>query len=385
MVHMTPGLDDLFAQLDAASTALREQDRTCGRERSDMGILPRVTDTYLASETWRPPTWATAKKEAHELFVAGHRHKPTFCATAQCNTEFSSPGIVRGKILDSWTASRVTQPDKVSNNPKGYRGYCAMPGREMPGTHDDMCSEQHRKWLDGHHVQREQHLHPVYTAVKRVTGIADQVENAKEAIKCAGSPEQRSKLQTKQSLLETRLQKAKSDPVLTTRVPTPEGRMKHLHKWEGPQKAGNSFQQSSPWQGVHEEREVIARGGVPSSTMKSVARRPPQHQVGEDQAVLARQLEQARVQVASLEAALSASRSACTLAPASQGRQALAASASAGALANAGPRPPTGRPPTGAFGTSRATSPMRPRTGTRLGAAGSAVLGAAARAVAGAR
>lgn len=367
------GLQDLFAQLDAASATLRAQDYAAGRPGLTMSSLPRVTDGYLASPGWRPPIVTQAKKEAQELYASGHRHKPSFCTTTRAAGEFSSTGMLKGQALDHWESLRVMQPDRVFNNPKGHRGYCPRPGAEFPAPQDGMCSEMHRNWLQGHYAQRARHLHPVDVAVKRVEQLRSALKENDDAIKCAWSDEERSELVAKAEKLEKRLAKAESDPVLV-RVPTPDGHVRHLRKFAGPERAGKTFQQSAPWQALTEERELLNRGTGTLRRSASTRALPalPQAPKGD----LTQQLQRAKDHVAQLEAALATSHSAADLRPSVPRAGGLATSVSAGALPAAAARPTTGRPPTGAFGTSRAYPTARPQTGARLAGAGAAAVAA---------
>lgn len=347
MVAHSESLADLFAQLDAASAALREEERSCGREKTGPRV-PHIEDAFLASETWRPPLWKAAQADAKALFEAGHRQKPAFVSTARQVGEFSSPGFLPPKIVDGWVATRVMQPTRTFSCPKGFKGYAGSVGTDLPQPNDDMCSEQHRTWLDKHYVQRDAHLYPAYTALERV----DRIQEAMAKSELEGN-------RTQTEALQKRLVKAQSDPALSMHSIAPEGVVKHLYSFAGPDRAGNSFQQSYPWQAVTEERELfrqrLASHGARAAGGAASLRPEPRGQG---------------------PATTTGTAPGAALAGASRAAAASGTSSRSPAPATPLPaRPPTGRPPTGAMGTSGVD--MRPRTGNRnLMGTGTAVLSA---------
>lgn len=345
------GLDDLFAELDAASAKLRAEDMGGGREYTGPRI-PHIEDAYLSTPVWRPPIVTAAKREAAALIETGYRVKPAFCVTTRPDGEFSPPGILKPRVLDTLEASRVLEPDRNFRRPPGFKGYRGHPGGDMPQTHDDMCSDQHRNWLDGHYAQRDAHLYPAYTALQRADAVTGKLADTKWRMQTCGTAEMRAVHQEQVAKLEKTLAKAKSDPALVTRAGTPEGHFKHLHRFAGPERAGQNFQQATPWQAVTEERQIKARGSKPSgSTVELAGTRIAA-------AFLATMV--CATPLPRLNASTSAPILNATFRPGGKGSDA---------------RPPTGiRPPTGAFGTSRAQSAARPTTGALAGA-GNALLG----------
>merc|ERR1712139_299752 len=53
--------------------------------------------------------------------------------------------------------------------------------------------------------------------------------------------------------------RTKSEPALWLRPPTPEGEVKHLHKWLGPDRTLCHFSESTPWERVAENNELVRR------------------------------------------------------------------------------------------------------------------------------
>lgn len=344
----TSGMEDLFAQLDAASSKLRAEDAACGREYTGPRI-PHIEDAYLSRPAWRPPVVTAAFREAQALFEAGRRSQASFCSGARVEGEFSQAGLLKPKYLDTLEASRVLQPDRNFSKPNGYKGYRGQSGGEMPATSDDMCSEQHRNWLGGHYVQREAHLHPMHHALKRADRIEEEIERTTDALKCSGNEEEKHTLRVKTEGLEKKLAKAKSDPALVNRTGTPEGHFKHMYGWAGSDRAGDTFQQKAPWQALAEGRELVAAKG----TAPRRADLKPNSAAFQKTQMAAGPSYLPAVTAAAFGPRLTESHSLPSFgATAAATHKAVAA------------RPPTGtRPPTGAFGTSRVGSPARPRTG----------------------
>lgn len=334
-----PGLADLFQQLDAVGEAQRQKERNI-REREVS--IPHVTDAFIASKPWQPPMLNDARAEAKALFEAGHRARPSFCATARVTGEFSAREIMKPKVLSPRTAARVVQPERTYNAPKGFKPYAGGISRDVPPTHDDMCSEQHRKWLDQHYKQREKHLYPAHDALNRVEALEKSVKEHR--LHCNTAAAEKAQKQ---------LAKAKSDPVLVLRPATPEYKTKHLRRWAGPEHAGGSFHKSAV--DVKEGRELTQRRQQQRATQGGWRPSLPARNVG-------------------------AAASSPTLTPSSamQGGRAsvsLAASSAAFPVTSSPARPTTGRPNTGAaMGTSGVA--WRPQTGGRgkLAGAGTAVV-----------
>lgn len=331
------GLADLFEQLNAASETQRQKERNI-RERSPS--IPRSTDAFLASKPWQPPMLNDARAEAKAMFEAGHRARPTFCSTARGLGEFSAREIMKPKVLSPRTAARVVQPDRTFNVgvPKGFKAYAGGVSRDVPPTHDDMCSEQHRKWLDQHYKQREKHLYPAHDALTRVEALEKTVKDHR--LHCNTAAAEKAQKQ---------LAKAKSDPVLVLRPDTPEYKTKHLRRWAGPEHAGGNFQKSA--MDMQEDRELTLRKRQQRATQGGWRPSLPARNVG-------------------------GAASSPALSPSSAAQSRPSVSMAASAFPGTSPaRPTTGRPATGAnMGTSGFG--WRPQTGGRgkLAGVGNAVV-----------
>ena len=237
------GLADLFQQLDVASSTLYKEQSS--KEKKGLRI-PHLEDALLASETWRPPLKADAKA----LFEAGHRARPAFCSTAKRTGEFLACGTLKPKVLDSAAVSRMQQPERTFSYPKGFKGYASKPGADLPKPSDDLCSEDHRKWLKAHYTQRDAHLFPTHNAFKKV----ERLESDLHKSKAEGNTGQAGALQKQ-------LAKAQSAPSLVLRPATPERQTRHMFQWSGPDKASKTLQQAYPWQTITEDaqRSLLAQ------------------------------------------------------------------------------------------------------------------------------
>jgi len=345
-------VSDILAQLDAGTAKLREEDATLRVKPGGFGRLPRIEDAFLAQPVWKPPSWHNAAAEAAELYANGHRVRPSFCGTSHALEEFTPFKTLKGKVLDTWTITRIGLSERSYRKPRGFAGYRSHPGGDEPPTHDGMCGQQHREWLTGHYERRAAHLRPVAHAMREVKEQEAELKRTQEALASEAVDEKtKEALKAREQSLHRRLSRTRSNPILTLRAQTPAGQHKHLRRWSmTTEKAQGTFQQTTPWQGRAEEREVDRRGYTVTRAMAG----------GGCTAKLPKIRRHSASKVATMAPRQQAANNRTILPPTKFGNATL--------HPNSPLRPGSGRPGTGAFGSSRASSPAprRPTGNTQL-------------------
>jgi len=249
---------------------------------------------HLDSSEFRP---RPSKDELRaQIKAAGGTKQPFVRFSRTTGSEFSPALHLRPKILDTWTANRVTQPDRSIRAPKD-----AAPPRFnhqpelFPTPKDELCHEMHAEWLKRHGKARERALNPVFHGLK-------DIDKARQALEHHAQVRQRTRDvmtrrnaapphlsdNTKKALAEVkktvaitrvfqdlvglesraqqeetrdkeRLAKAMSSPELYIRPVTPEGRARHLRDWTGPERSLRMLRESTPWREADDKRELAMR------------------------------------------------------------------------------------------------------------------------------
>lgn len=287
-------LDDLFAQLDASKAAGREANAI----RADRG--PRIPRTdHAASHDWRPPP----SREEVLKNVSADCCRRFNRATRNSGELFDkSIGILRHeKEFNIWEVDRICNatPERSIRNPPGRPGlkrYHQQP-EAFQEPQEESLHPQHREWLQGHHVQRERHLYPVYHALQNVEkaekkanaiqkqrettrdvmtrsslqnpvlcqGIKDKLKHARLTVKSTRVFNKLSNIDViceEQKKHEDALNRARSAPILAFKPPAPETRPSHLRPWTGPdrRKAWTQIdvglKHTTPGRSQEEEREL---------------------------------------------------------------------------------------------------------------------------------
>jgi hypothetical protein len=258
-------MEGLFALLDATSAAGKEADAI--RKDRDPRI-PKL-EHYVSYE-WRPPP---SHDEVLKM-VSGDCCRRFNRTTRHNGDIFRKENILKHKKeLHFWEQHQITNavPERSIKNPWKNPGLIRYHAQSdpLPEPHEGQLHQQHREWLQTHHVQRDKHLYPVYHALKRVEraeqkakevqaqretardlmtrkalvnpefseGVKEKLGKAKLAIR---STRAFNKLQGIDAVAEEEakhkdlLLRAKSAPALELKVSTPRHRARHLRTWTGP-------------------------------------------------------------------------------------------------------------------------------------------------------
>lgn len=289
MVAMAAGesVADLLGHLDRVSEAGR---RAAANVRPSHGPrIPHTEDMFRPS--WRPPP---AKEDVKRLISDSSRSFARFGKQAGSDFERPCSKRLKPKILDQWTQERKDIPDRTFAKCSSTIRYSAQ-SEPFPEPHDGLCHGLHQEWLRNHQTARDKHIHAVYHALERVKKAEERLESHEFKRQLArdllsrpnalvlpefGSKARSSLGKAKHAIAASRafslaanidrlaveeaqdkamVEKAKSAPELRPRPPTPEGQVKHLQRWAGPDHTPKCFRESTPWREHDEAKDLRKR------------------------------------------------------------------------------------------------------------------------------
>mmetsp|Transcript_24894 Transcript_24894/g.46020 ORF Transcript_24894/g.46020 Transcript_24894/m.46020 type:complete len:292 (-) Transcript_24894:61-936(-) len=282
-------LDDIYAALDATNAGRgREVEKM--RATHNGPLIPHLDDDRDLE--WRPPPRLTEvqKKLMGSTSPVGFR--PPFARfTKSAGGEMMPAVYNQGQYLDILDRSRLLQPNRNYQYPKK-----AAPPRfriipeKFPEPADDLCHEDHVKWLAAHQRARDKQIHPVYYALeavdkaKRIYDAHEQrrvltrdlmtrgtkapklsdnakatLKRVKQAVHVKRAFDKTDQLVAEEEKDKALLAKAKSDPSLLLRAPTPPGRMTHRKPWAVHDLNLRHLRTSTPWLHEDEVRELASQ------------------------------------------------------------------------------------------------------------------------------
>lgn len=192
--------------------------------------------------------------------------------------EFESPKYVRPKLLDTWTVARLTEPAGRRGSQMKFHSH----SEPFPEARDEMCHEMHREWLKKHHVRHNEGANKIHAALKRLERAQEALGNherkrqltrdlltkdhvdlpelSDNVLSALGRVRVKVHATHKFQLASTfkamsaeadrdkeRLERAKSDPILQIRPPTPKGQVKHRNAWQCNDRNLRHLPESTPW------------------------------------------------------------------------------------------------------------------------------------------
>lgn len=281
---MGDSLEGLLGHLERSSAAARLAEASL---RAPVGPrIPHMQDRWVPE--WRPPP----DKDEVKKHITGDCTKTFVRFTKNVGTEFEAPGYMKPKHLDTWTAKRVVMPDRSFAKLRSQINYRAQ-SEAIPEPLDGLCNEMHQRWLRRHYAQRDRHVHEVYHALERVHRAEDslneirrkreltrdllsrksvsmpnlgekavsslaRVRQAVQTVRNFRTTQAVDPLAEEESKAKAKLAHAKSASCLLFRPPTPDGQVKHLRSWAGPDKPLRYLRESTPWREQDEVRELAS-------------------------------------------------------------------------------------------------------------------------------
>jgi len=278
-------LQDLFGDLDRTAEAGR---RAAADVRPDRGLR-----TGHGQDGLGPPRRPQPLKEDVQRLTKATCTRSFNRFGKQAGTDFEPPCSKRlkPKVLDPWTEERKSCPERTFAKLSSAIRLQATP-EPFPEPHAGLCHRRHQEWLGQHAAARDKHIHATFHALERVKKAEEQLEShefkrqlardmlsrsSAVALPEFGENAMNSLSKARKTIAVTRtfnllagadrlareeeadkalLARGKSSPELALRPPTPQGKVKHLRNWAGPDHPPKCFRESTPWREHDEERAL---------------------------------------------------------------------------------------------------------------------------------